>query len=110
MGGTPRRFLATLLLPEKGTTPDLARDILAQIREASRALRVTLAGGHAEITPGHRLAMPSCSPRSSSSFGLKAIAQGECQLERRVDVEIDDLSPGTVLKGQLLTKRGSCGQ
>ena len=52
MGGTPRWFLATLLLPEKGTTPDLVRDIFAQIQEACRALQVTLVGGHTEITLG----------------------------------------------------------
>ena len=52
MGGTPRWFLATLLLPEKGTTPDLVRDIFAQIRGACRALQVTLVGGHTEITLG----------------------------------------------------------
>ena len=52
MGGTPRWFLATLLLPEKGTTPDLVRDIFAQIREACRTLQVTLVGGHTEITLG----------------------------------------------------------
>ena len=52
MGGTPRWFLATLLLPEHGTTPDLVRDIFSQIREACRALRVSLAGGHTEITLG----------------------------------------------------------
>ena len=52
MGGTPRWFLATLLLPEKGTTADLVRDIFAQIREACRALQVTLVGGHTEITLG----------------------------------------------------------
>ena len=52
MGGTPRWFLATLLLPEKGTTADLARDIFAQIRKACRALQVTLVGGHTEITLG----------------------------------------------------------
>ena len=52
MGGTPRWFLATLLLPEEGTTPDLVRDIFAQIREACRALQVALVGGHTEITLG----------------------------------------------------------
>ena len=52
MGGTPRWFLATLLLPEKGTTAELVRDIFAQIREACRTLQVTLAGGHTEITLG----------------------------------------------------------
>ena len=52
MGGTPRWFLATLLLPEKGTTADLVRDIFGQIREACQALQVTLVGGHTEITLG----------------------------------------------------------
>ena len=52
MGGTPRWFLATLLLPEKGTTADLVRDVFAQIQAACRALQVTLVGGHTEITLG----------------------------------------------------------
>ena len=52
MGGTPRWFLATLLLPENATTPELVRDIFSQIREACRALRVSLVGGHTEITLG----------------------------------------------------------
>ena len=52
MGGTPRWFLATLLLPENGTTPELVRDIFSQIREACRALRVSLVGGHTEVTLG----------------------------------------------------------
>ena len=52
MGGTPRWFLATLLLPETGTTPDLVRDIFAQIRQACQALGITLAGGHTEVTVG----------------------------------------------------------
>ena len=52
MGGTPRWFLATLLLPEQGTTADLVRDIFRQIREACRTLQVSLVGGHTEITLG----------------------------------------------------------
>ena len=32
MGGTPRWFLATLLLPEQGTTEGVVRDIFRQIR------------------------------------------------------------------------------
>ena len=52
MGGTPRWFLATLLLPEQGTTADLVRDIFSQIREACRTLQVSLVGGHTEITLG----------------------------------------------------------
>ena len=52
MGGTPRWFLATLLLPERGTTPELVQDIFSQIREACQALQVSLVGGHTEITLG----------------------------------------------------------
>ncbi len=50
MGGTPRWFLATLLLPETQTTSALVESIFAQIREACEALNITLAGGHTEIT------------------------------------------------------------
>jgi len=52
MGGTPRWFLATLLLPEASTTAALVRDIFAQIRQACRELGITLVGGHTEITVG----------------------------------------------------------
>jgi hydrogenase expression/formation protein HypE len=52
MGGTPQWFLATLLLPETGTTETLVRDIFAQIRQACQALHITLVGGHTEITIG----------------------------------------------------------
>lgn len=50
MGGTPRWFLATLLLPETQTTDDLVETIFTQIRDACEALNITLAGGHTEIT------------------------------------------------------------
>lgn len=52
MGGTPRWFLATLLLPETGTTPDLVQNIFTQIRQACHALDITLVGGHTEVTVG----------------------------------------------------------
>lgn len=52
MGGTPRWFLATLLLPERGTTAALVEDIFAQIQQTCQALRITLVGGHTEITVG----------------------------------------------------------
>ncbi|MCZ6872335.1 MAG: AIR synthase family protein [bacterium] len=52
MAGTPRWFLATLLLPESGTTETLVRDIFTQIRQACDALDITLVGGHTEITVG----------------------------------------------------------
>jgi hydrogenase maturation factor len=52
MGGTPRWFLATLLLPETRTTAALVQDIFAQVRQACRALDIALVGGHTEITVG----------------------------------------------------------
>lgn len=52
MGGTPRWFLATLLLPEQHTTSALVTDIFAQIRDACQALQITVVGGHTEITVG----------------------------------------------------------
>ena len=52
MGGTPRWFLATLLLPETRTTTTLVQDIFTQVRRACRALDIALVGGHTEITVG----------------------------------------------------------
>jgi hydrogenase maturation factor len=52
MGGTPRWFLATLLLPEHGTTEASVREIFRQIRQACQELHITLVGGHTEITVG----------------------------------------------------------
>lgn len=52
MGGTPRWFLATLLLPETSTTETLVTDIFAQIQQACAELHITLIGGHTEITVG----------------------------------------------------------
>ena len=51
-GGTPRWFLATLLQPENGTTPELVESIFGQLAEACRQLGVSLCGGHTEITHG----------------------------------------------------------
>ena len=51
-GAVPRWFLATLLLPERDATPELAETIFAQVAEACRQLGVSLCGGHSEITYG----------------------------------------------------------
>jgi len=51
-GATPRWFLATLLLPENETTPELVETIFRQIAEAFDSLNVSLCGGHTEITYG----------------------------------------------------------
>jgi hydrogenase maturation factor len=52
MGGMPRWFLATVLLPEKGTTPELVEEIFGQLSSACRRIGVAFCGGHTEITAG----------------------------------------------------------
>ncbi len=52
MGGTPRWFLATLLLPETQTTTTLVEAMFTQIRETCASLQIALVGGHTEITVG----------------------------------------------------------
>ena len=52
MGGTPRWFLATVLLPEYGTTPELVERIFGQLSSACRRIDVAFCGGHTEITVG----------------------------------------------------------
>ena len=49
-GGTPRWFLATLMMPP-GSSESEVRSIFAQIGEAAHDIGVQLAGGHTEITP-----------------------------------------------------------
>ena len=51
IGGVPKWFLATVLLPE-GATEALAESVHEQITEACEGLGVTLVGGHTEITYG----------------------------------------------------------
>lgn len=52
MGGRPRWFMATVLLPAGMATPALAEAIYEQIAAACEDLGVALAGGHTEITAG----------------------------------------------------------
>ncbi|MFW6181192.1 MAG: AIR synthase family protein [Spirochaetota bacterium] len=52
MGGTPRWFLVTMLLPEGRTTTALIRDIMNDLNESCGELGVALVGGHTEVTPG----------------------------------------------------------
>jgi hydrogenase maturation factor len=48
-GGTPRWFLATLLIPE-GSDPSLPEAVFEQLQSACKSLNVSLIGGHTEIT------------------------------------------------------------
>ena len=50
-GGTPKWFLATLLVPEL-FTEDEAEAVFDQILEACRSIDVSLVGGHSEVTYG----------------------------------------------------------
>ncbi len=52
MGGQPRWFLATILLPAGRATPDMADTIFGQIHAACNDLGIALAGGHTEVTYG----------------------------------------------------------
>ncbi len=52
MGGQPKWFLATLLLPEKGTTAELVEAIFAQIADVCRQEKIAFCGGHTEVTVG----------------------------------------------------------
>lgn len=52
MGGRPMWFLATILLPEKGTTSDLVEKIFRQLSSACGKIDVAFCGGHTEITAG----------------------------------------------------------
>ncbi|MBN1901857.1 AIR synthase family protein [Candidatus Sumerlaeota bacterium] len=51
MGGSPRWFLADLLLPEGNGSRDIVRSIFDDLKKACRKMNVTLCGGHTEITP-----------------------------------------------------------
>ncbi len=50
MGGEPKWFVATLLLPENQTDEALVRTIFKQMVDACREVGVSLIGGHTEVT------------------------------------------------------------
>ena len=52
MGGIPRWFLVTMLLPEKQTTVSMIEKIMKDLRESCAHLGIALIGGHTEITHG----------------------------------------------------------
>ena len=56
LGARPLWFFVVMLLPEGRTTPELAEEIMADVRTACEELGITLGGGHTEIT--HGLARP----------------------------------------------------
>ncbi|MGQ3683836.1 MAG: AIR synthase family protein [Candidatus Loosdrechtia sp.] len=50
MGATPKWFLITILLPERKTNKKMVKQIFRDVLEATRALNITLCGGHTEIS------------------------------------------------------------
>jgi hydrogenase expression/formation protein HypE len=52
MGGSPRWFLVTMLLPERSATVRMLEDIMKDLRQACRELDIELIGGHTEVTHG----------------------------------------------------------
>lgn len=50
MGGTPKWFLATILLPEGKTDEALIERIFSQLSEACKRLNIAICGGHTEVT------------------------------------------------------------
>lgn len=51
-GASPRWMLATILLPESRTTPQLVDRISLELTDACQEIGVTIIGGHTEITYG----------------------------------------------------------
>jgi len=51
-GGTPKWFMATLLLPENYADPEMVETIMSQISTTCEMLNIGLIGGHTEITTG----------------------------------------------------------
>jgi len=52
MGGRPRWFLATVLLPEGKATERMVEGIFSQLSKACKSLGIAFCGGHTEITFG----------------------------------------------------------
>ena len=51
-GAVPKWFLATILLPENATTAKTVETIFAQLSDACRRYKISLCGGHTEVTYG----------------------------------------------------------
>jgi hydrogenase expression/formation protein HypE len=99
LGARPRWFLATLLLPEIGTTVRLARSIFRDILGACRTLGITLCGGHTEITTG--LGRPIVVGQMLGEVAKGKLVRKESQ--RPGDVVI--LTGGIALEGTALLAR-----
>lgn len=56
MGGTPKWFLATILLPEKISDFEMVENIFSQISSTCKKYNIAFCGGHTEVT--HNLSRP----------------------------------------------------
>jgi len=52
LGARPLWFFVVMLLPENRTTPELAEEIMGDVRTTCEELGIALGGGHTEITQG----------------------------------------------------------
>ncbi len=50
-GAKPKWFQSTILLPEENTTEELVEGIFTDIHNTCKSMRITVIGGHTEITP-----------------------------------------------------------
>ncbi|MDQ7065249.1 MAG: AIR synthase family protein [candidate division KSB1 bacterium] len=83
MGGVPKWFLATLLLPENTTDADRVERIFADMAAACKQMGVSLVGGHTEITPGlDRPIVVGAMLGETSQDGLLNLA--DCQPNDRI--------------------------
>ncbi len=98
-GARPRWFLATLLLPEHDTTPDLVEAIFEQVAGACGELDVTLCGGHTEIT--HGLDRPIVIGQMLGDVGHDAFVRGAGAREGDVII----LTKGIAVEGTALIAR-----
>ena len=51
-GAVPRWFVVTLLFPERDSETKLIEKVFRQIHDACKQFKVSLIGGHTEVTPG----------------------------------------------------------
>jgi len=115
MGGAPRWFFATLLLPEGRASGRLVRTIFDRLRRACNTAGVTLCGGHTEITPAvsrpvicgtmlgevnkGALITPAGARPGDAIILTKGLAiEGTAILARECEERLKDFIPDSVLK------------
>ena len=52
MGAKPKWFQSTILLPENKTNEELIENIFKNIHNTCKSMKITVIGGHTEVTPG----------------------------------------------------------